>query len=214
METTYKDWIDAGSPEGEGHYYTSHETHVSGTIAGQGANNVEFPALGVAPEVDLYVYRVLGPYGSGPESGIIAAIDKSVQDEMDVINLSLGVLINDPLLAESVAINNAMLSGVTCLVAAGNAANEKTLSSPGTSALGITVGASDFSLTIPTVTASVYESDHQDNAKTLENMKLLARNFTDNLADLTGKSFPMLYAGLGGSSDFEGKDFTGKVALI
>ena len=158
---------------------------------------------------------VLGPYGSGPESGIIAAIDKSVQDEMDVINLSLGVLINDPLLAESVAINNAMLSGVTCLVAAGNAGpNEKTLSAPGTSALGITVGASDFSLTIPTVTASVYESEHQDNAKTLENMKLLAKNYTDNLADLTGQSFPLMYAGLGGSSDFEGKDFTGQVALI
>ena len=58
METTYKDWIDAGNPEGgESQYYTSHGTHVSGTIAGRGANNVGFPALGVAPEADLYVYR-------------------------------------------------------------------------------------------------------------------------------------------------------------
>ena len=43
-----------------------------------------------APDVDLYSYRVLGPYGSGETSGVLAAIDKAVKDDMDVINLSLG----------------------------------------------------------------------------------------------------------------------------
>lgn len=210
METTYQDWINAGRPDG-GTYYTSHGTHVSGTIAGQGANSVESPALGVAPEVDLYAYRVLGPHGSGPESGIIAGIDKAVEDGMQVINLSLGAMYNHPLAPESVAINNATLAGVTCLVAAGNAGpKEKTLSVPGTAALGITVGASNFSLTIPTISASVYSSVYTQ----FPDLKMLAKNFSDNLADLTGQTFPIQYAGLGMPADFEGKDFTGKVALI
>ncbi|MFD2612410.1 S8 family serine peptidase [Paenibacillus gansuensis] len=210
METTYQDWVNQGKPGG-GTYYTSHGTHVSGTIAGQGANSVESPALGVAPEVDLYAYRVLGPYGSGPESGIIAGIDKAVEDGMDVINLSLGAMYNHPLAPESIAINNATLAGVTCLVAAGNAGpKEKTLSVPGTAALGITVGASNFSMVIPTISASVYSSVY----KPFPELKLLAKNFTDNLNDLTGQTFPIEFAGLGMSTDFEGKDFTGKVALM
>ncbi|KQX68448.1 S8 family serine peptidase [Paenibacillus sp. Root444D2] len=210
METTYNDWVAVGKPSGAT-YFTSHGTHVSGTIAGQGTNNVASPVLGVAPDVDLYVYRVLGPYGTGPESGIIAAIDKSVQDGMQVINLSLGATYNDPLAPEAIAINNATLSGVVCLVAAGNSGpNERTVTVPGTTALGITVGASDFSMAIPTVSASVYSSV----VTQLPDMKLLAKNFNDNLGDLTGKTFPIVYAGLGMSADFEGKDFTGKVALI
>lgn len=210
METTYQDWIDAGKPEGAT-YYTSHGTHVSGTIAGQGTNNVASPALGVAPDVDLYVYRVLGPYGSGAESGILSGIEKSIADGMQVINLSLGATYNDPIAPESIAINNATLSGVTCLVAAGNSGpNAKTVTVPGTSALGITVGASDFSMAIPTVSASVYTTVYAQ----FPDMKLLAKNFTDNLEDLTGKTYPIEFAGLGYSSDFEGKDFTGKVALV
>lgn len=210
METTYQDWVDIGKPDGAT-YFTSHGTHVSGTIAGQGANGVASPALGVAPDVHLYAYRVLGPYGSGAESGIIAAIDKAVADQMDVINLSLGATYNDPLAPEAIAINNATLSGVTCLVAAGNTGpNERTVTVPGTTALGITVGASDFSMSIPTVSASVYANVYMQ----LPEMKLLAKHFNDNLGDLTGITYPIEYAGLAMSSDFEGKDFQGKVALV
>lgn len=45
METTYKDWEDSGYKE-QGvlaeDYYTSHGTHVSGTIAGQAKNDVGY----------------------------------------------------------------------------------------------------------------------------------------------------------------------------
>lgn len=75
----------------------------------------------MAPDVDLFAYRVLGPYGSGTTDGVLAGIDKAVEDGMDVINLSLGAGVNDPLYPTSVAINNAMLSGVVSVVAAGNA---------------------------------------------------------------------------------------------
>ncbi len=214
METTYQDWLNAGKPVSPGRtYFTSHGTHVSGTIAGQGENTVDSPAQGVAPDVDLYSYRVLGPYGSGYSSGIIGGIDKAVNDGMDVINLSLGAAVNDPLLAESVAINNATLAGVTCVVSAGNSGpGEKTLGSPGTAAFAITVGASDFPMSIPTASAVV-------GSETFENMKLLGKGFNDNLETLVNQSYPVVYAGLGGENDFKDAngqpiDLSGKVALI
>ncbi|MBO9129210.1 S8 family serine peptidase [Bacillus sp. 165] len=212
METTYKDWQASGKPEVSSSgsaYYTEHGTHVSGTIAGEQKNTVDYAVKGVAPDVDLYGYRVLGPYGSGATSGVLAGIDKAVSDGMDVINLSLGGGENDPLDPTSVAINNAMLSGVVAVVAAGNnGPNEQTLHSPGTAALGITVGASDFAMDIPTFT-SMTAGD-----QTFENVKLLGKSFSDKLENLQNQSLPVEFVGLGKPEDVTGKDLTGKIALI
>ncbi|OFD40402.1 peptidase S8 [Bacillus mycoides] len=209
METTYEDWIKAGKPEYPGLvYYTNHGTHVAGTIAAQKKNNADYAVKGVAPEVDLYAYRVLGPWGGGNSAGILAGIDKAIADGMDVINMSLGAQTNDPLYATSVAVNNAMLSGVVTVVAAGNAGpNEKTLGSPGTAALGISVGASDAAMSIPTFSGSA------SNEK-FENMQLLGKDFPDKLEDLGGQSLPVVFAGLGKQADFTGKDLNGKIALV
>ena len=121
---------------------------------------MDYAVKGVAPEVDLYAYRVLGVWGGGDTAGILAGIDQAITDGMDVINMSLGAATNNPLYATSVAVNNAMLSGVVTVVAAGNAGpNEKTLGSPGAAALGISVGASDVSMTIPTFSGSVFTNE-------------------------------------------------------
>ncbi|MFB6802514.1 S8 family serine peptidase [Peribacillus butanolivorans] len=209
METTYEDWINAGKPEEPGYvYYTNHGSHVAGTIAAQKKNNVDYAVKGVAPEVDLYAYRVLGPWGGGNTQGILAGIDQAIEDGMDVINMSLGAQTNDPLYATSVAVNNAMLSGLVTVVAAGNAGpNEKTLGSPGTAALGISVGASDASMSIPAFNGSA-------SAEKFENMQLLGKDFSDRLEELQGKSLPIVFAGLGKATDFAGKDVSGKIALI
>ncbi|MCS0671406.1 S8 family serine peptidase [Cytobacillus firmus] len=210
MEATYDEWKAANRPEylNGSAYYTSHGTHVSGTIAAQKDNAVDYAVKGVAPDVDLFAYRVLGPYGSGTTDGVLAGIDKAVEDGMDVINLSLGAGVNDPLYPTSVAINNAMLSGVVSVVAAGNAGpSEKTLGSPGTSAFGITVGASDAAISIPAFKASAGD-------KVFESMKLLAKNFTDDLKTLDGKTYPVVFTGLGKPADFTAKDLKGKIALI
>ncbi|SEO18770.1 S8 family serine peptidase [Paenibacillus sp. OK076] len=322
METTYEDWENSGYKE-QGvlaeAYYTSHGTHVSGTIAGQAKNDVGYAVKGVAPDVDLYVYRVLGPGGSGDMSGIIAGIDKAIEDELDVINLSLGAATNDPLDPSSIALNNAMLQGVVSMVAAGNdGPNEGTLGTPGASALAITIGASDVPLTIPTatVTLDVYSNpgageteetpimeeeassegeetsvEEQEETPVVEDeasaeeeetpvvdeearptaeepsladeeappteeeipatdeeappaedtpaleeevpavgeeaptkeapaatyteeLPLFGKDFTDNLTTLEGKTYELVYAGLGNAFDFEGIDVQGKVALI
>ncbi|GAA0437920.1 S8 family serine peptidase [Virgibacillus salarius] len=210
METTYEDWQKSGEAEFINgiSYYTSHGTHVSGTIAGTKSNDVDYAVKGVAPQVDLYNYRVLGPYGSGSTNGVIAGIDKAVKDEMDVINLSLGSGTNDPLSPTSVAVNNAVLSDVVTVVAAGNAGpGEKTVGSPGAAALPISVGASDVSQAIPTFDATAGDI-------VLTDLQLLAKNFTDDLEALRGQSLSVVDAGLGYAEDFSKINVEGKIALI
>ncbi|WP_407937471.1 S8 family serine peptidase [Neobacillus vireti] len=95
--------------------------------------------------MDLYAYRVLGAYGSGANSGIIAAIDKAVQEKMDVINLSLGSTSNSQTSSDAIAINNAVLNGVTAVVATGNSGpNRGTIGSPSTAPLRFQSGTPRF----------------------------------------------------------------------
>ncbi|WP_176545164.1 S8 family serine peptidase [Bacillus sp. AFS041924] len=213
METTYADWKKSNKAEYSNGdtYYTDHGTHVSGTIAGRAENNSDYKVIGVAPESDLYVYRVLGPYGSGTTAAILAGIDKAVQDGMNVINLSLGASINDPLYATSIAIDNAVLSGVTAVVAAGNSGDAlNTLGSPGAAALALTVGASS----VPSKVTS-FESQFASGSKnTGTTMELMTKKWTDDFSSMTGKSFDIVNVGLGGPNDYTGKDVKGKIAFI
>ncbi|MEK4981397.1 S8 family serine peptidase [Bacillus sp. FSL K6-6540] len=143
-ETTPLDWEnDPSNPpqvdDRGSTYWTDHGTHVAGTIGARDAG--EYGVVGIAPEADIYAYRVLGPYGSGYSSWVLGGIDRSVQDGMDIINLSLGNSRNDPDYVTSVALNNAALAGVTPVVASGNTGpNRWTVGSPGAAAFPITVG--------------------------------------------------------------------------
>jgi subtilisin family serine protease len=210
METTYADWEKSGKPELNlsSPYYTEHGTHVAGIIGGRGKANSEYKMLGAAPEADIYSYRVLGPYGSGTTDAIIAGLDRAVKDGMEVLNLSLGNGINDPLYATSIAVNNAVLSGVTTVVAAGNSGDKNyTLGSPGAAALALTVGASTISL-------DVYQYAGIQNGKSYT-LRQLARNYSDDLTQLKGKTFQLVDVGLARSAaDFNGKDLNGKFAFI
>jgi len=125
-----------------------HGTHVAGIAAARSADLV-----GVAPEASLIAFKVLGANGSGSESNVLAAIERTVdpngdgdtRDRVDVANLSLGGSGNpdDP---QSIAIDNATAAGVVFAVAAGNSgASFHTIGSPGTSRRAITVGAVDTS---------------------------------------------------------------------
>lgn len=115
METIYPDWVkarantnpspvDVPASSDYKHYITSHGTHVAGTIAANTTNNNGvFSANGMAPDVALHGYRVLGPGGSGLSESVLKGIDQAVIDQMDVINLSLGATNNDPLYPTSIA---------------------------------------------------------------------------------------------------------------
>lgn len=209
MESTPADQIASGEPEFiDGRpFVTEHGTHVAGTIASNPKNDVEYAMTGVAPNVELYAYRVLGHYGSGADSGVIAGIEKAVEDGMDVINLSLGNSSNNSLNATSVAINNAALKGVVPVVAGGNAGpNPGTLGSPGTSPLAITVGASDVPTDIPTVTTRLGNISVPNT--------LMGHGLGKDYLNVIDKDYKVVEVGIGTEENYTGKDVNGKVALI
>nr|WP_279401954.1 S8 family serine peptidase [Piscibacillus salipiscarius] len=115
---------------------TLHGTHVSGIIAGNGTMQ------GVAPEADLYAYRALGPGGTGTTAQIIAALEQAVNDDMEIINMSLGSETNSPDDPMTRAVNKAVELGKIVVVANGNSGPEDwTVGSPATSEKAISVGA-------------------------------------------------------------------------
>ncbi|MGG0175173.1 S8 family serine peptidase [Gottfriedia acidiceleris] len=215
METTYDDWKKSPYAEKDpltgSTFYTEHGTHVSGIIAGRGKNNIDYAVTGVAPEANLYVYKVLGNYGSGTTANVLAGIDKSVADGMDVINLSLGASTNNPQNVESMAVNNAVLSGVTAVVAAGNAGNGMyTLGAPGAAALAITVGANDTKTVVATSKGTLHGT-----SDVAADLKLLGKGFSDNVDSLKGKNLPVvLVPSYGADSDYKNIDVTGKIAIV
>lgn len=211
METTYEDWSKSGEAEKDdwgNHYYTSHGTHVSGTIGANGKNSEsEFAVTGIAPEVELYGYKVLGPYGVGSSTDIIAAIEQSVKDGMDVINLSLGITTPSPLYPSSIACNNASIAGVVTVVANGNSGpGASTLGSPGTSPLAISVGASTTNISIDKFKVTLPDGNGIDG-------ELIARPF-DSIDEVVGKEYEIVYGGFGFDYELSELDVKGKVLFV
>ncbi len=211
METTYDDWRASNAPEKDDNgnsYYTYHGTHVSGTIGANGKNSEsEFAVTGIAPDAEIYGYRVLGPYGVGSSSDIIAAIEQSVKDGMDVINLSLGITTPSPLYPSSIACNNAAIAGVVPVVANGNSGpGPSTLGSPGTSPLSISVGAS-------TTNISIDKFKLQTSNGTNINGKLLARSY-DSMDYLVEQEYEIVYGGYGLPNELSGLDAEGKILFL
>ncbi|MFP7492595.1 S8 family serine peptidase [Terribacillus saccharophilus] len=144
------DWDDdpmeTTSEQGEA---TIHGTHVAGIIAANGKMK------GIAPDADIYSYRALGPGGSGTSVQVIAAIEKAVEDKMDIINLSLGSSVNGPDWPTSLAVNKAAEMGVSVVTANGNEGPANwTVGSPATATKALSVGA----VTTPQKSAVLYES--------------------------------------------------------
>lgn len=96
-----------------------HGTHVAGTIA---AADNEIGVIGVAPMVDLYGLKVLNSEGSGVVSFLVKAIDWAIENEMHVINLSLGFEKKSPLLESAFA--KAAAHGLISVAASGNSFDE------------------------------------------------------------------------------------------
>ncbi len=92
-----------------------HGTHVAGTIA---AIDNEIGVIGVAPQADLYAVKVLDRRGSGWVSDIIEGLDWAVANDIDVINMSLGL--SSDLAAFAAAIDRVDAAGIVQVAAAGN----------------------------------------------------------------------------------------------
>ncbi|MEK3837552.1 MULTISPECIES: S8 family serine peptidase [unclassified Paenibacillus] len=212
---------------GVGYAGTYHGTHVAGTIIGQYAAKGDVAQKGVAPGADLYVYKVLGRNidkpntSSGSSAQVIDGIERAVKDGMDVINLSLGSDsekdVNSP---DSIAINNAVLSGVTAVIANGNngEAGYFSMGSPAASQLGISVGAvnspikafsGEFKAEITgSVTSVTYDTYNPFHVMAYE---LGQTDFADIIGTEPVKVF---YANLGANEDYPEGNFGEKTVVL
>jgi subtilisin family serine protease len=145
-----------------------HGSHVAGIAAGDGVladhstytgpygattfpDNEFLVGPGVAPQAMIYAYKVFGCEGSVDNSIVLAALNRAVQDGVDVINMSLGSpfgTANDP---EVAAINTMTQTGIVVVASAGNNAQNAYLTgSPASADRAISVAALDASrATVP-----------------------------------------------------------------
>ncbi len=175
-----------------------HGTHVAGIIAGS--------EYGVAPDAKIRAYKVFSSASETTSSSLIVkGIDQAVKDKCDIINISIGSPdgLGDGSDPESIAVKNAVESGVVVVAAAGNTGSRsKTLpfpiSSPGSNKYAIGVGASDDSI----------------HGVISVNGKSIIAQYPAEAPLFKEGTYSVVYCGYGEKSDFTGKDIKGKIALV
>jgi len=92
-----------------------HGTHVAGIIA---AGDNDTGVVGVAPDAELYALKALGRTGSGYISDVNEAIDWAIDNNMDVISMSLGSSYNST--SQHALCDAAYEKGIVIVASAGN----------------------------------------------------------------------------------------------
>ncbi len=95
-----------------------HGTHVAGIIAA--VDNIG--VIGVAPQAEIYAVKVLGDDGSGSFQMIAEGIEWAIENNMDIISMSLGSYVGSDILHK--AIKKAYDKNITIVAAAGNDGDE------------------------------------------------------------------------------------------
>lgn len=103
-----------------------HGTHVAGIIA---AKHDGYGIDGIAPDVRLYAVKALDRKGAGDLKSLLKAIDWSIANKMDIINMSLGTNADSKILHD--AVDKAYKKGIVIVAAAGNDGNKKPVNYPG-----------------------------------------------------------------------------------
>src|SRR5690625_4366307 len=108
-------FIEGEGPE-DGH---GHGTHCVGTACGPRQPQSP-PGYGVAAEAEIYSGKVLGADGSGSDTSILAGIDWALQQECQVISMSLGADVREVHPPYVAAGRRALERGSLIIAAAGN----------------------------------------------------------------------------------------------
>ena len=173
-----------------------HGTQVAGIIASNG--NLK----GIAPNSKILMYKVSEDGESVPSNLIIKAIEKSIEDGADIINISLGI--NQTNTKIDQAVNKAIKNNIFVVTAAGNFGPElSTIGSPGINPNAITVGA-----TFNNVTSSLV-STFEIEGKTFNVFPMVG---TQVLTDpITSQ---IIFGKYGKVDDLLGNNFEGSILLI
>lgn len=162
--------------------YNGHGTHVAGTIAAIQNNT---GVVGVAPEANLLIIKVLGQNGSGQYEWIIKGIDYAIEQKADIISMSLGGPEDVPELHE--AIQRAVTNSILVVCAAGNNGDGDDLTDefdfPGSYNEVISVGAIDLERH-----SSTFSNSNNQVDLVAPGEKILSTYLKGTYATLTGTS--------------------------
>ncbi len=119
-----------------------HGTHCCGIVAG---GNASGQWIGVAPEAELAVALVLNGEAAGTDAQILAGIDWLVEQNVHVVNMSLGGLTMDPEVPSTYteAVLTCLRAGIPVVTAVGNEGSQTT-GLPGNDIFAFSAGASDY----------------------------------------------------------------------
>ena len=203
-----------------------HGTHVAGTILG--AYNGT-GVSGVAPLSHLLAGRVCGKFGCS-SVGIVRAIEYGVTQNVDVINMSLGGPTPSRAGAEAVAAADAANVVVVC--ASGND-GKGTVSYPAAYPESLAVGAIDNHLAkapfsnwgpelgivapgVDIMSSVPTGSGRKSNVSLMGaiDAEVKSTSFVGSEENTTPIIAELVHVNLGKEEDFEGKDLTGKFALV
>ena len=173
-----------------------HGTQVAGVIAADGQ------IIGIAPKAKILAYKV-SENGEGVSSDlIIRAIEKAIEDDADIINISLGV--NKTNTKIDRAVNAALEKEIFVVTAAGNdGPGLKTIGSPGRNVGSVTAGATYNNLTSSLV--ATFEIDE----KPYTVIPMVGSSKLDE--PITGK---IIFAGYGKIEDFQKIDVQDAIAIV
>jgi len=173
-----------------------HGTQVAGIIASNG--NLK----GIAPNSKILMYKVSEDGESVPSNLIIKAIEKSIEDNADIINISLGI--NQTNTKIDQAVNKAVKNNIFVVTAAGNFGPElSTIGSPGINPNAITVGAT-FNNVANSLVATFEIDDKTFNVFPMVGTKALTESITSQI----------IFGKYGKVDDLLGNDFEGSILLI
>jgi lactocepin len=198
-----------------------HGMHVAGTVAANG-DEASGGIKGVAPEAQVLALRVFGEKVATTYGDIyIKAIDDAIKLGADVLNMSLGSPAGsvDAKSPEQQAVKRAVDNGVVMSISAGNSTYFGNgyfypyASNPDYGVVGSPGVAYD------SISVASYENSFMDvnsvgvtiDGGAPEQVMFLSAGQT---APTEGTSFELVNAGLGNPANFEGKDLTGKFALV
>ncbi|MGB9770215.1 S8 family serine peptidase [Caldisericum exile] len=186
-----------------------HGTHVAGIAAADGK------IKGVAPKAKILAYKIVaGGSRNASTENIIAGIERAVKDGANVANLSFGsgsLGTSDPEDPENKAFDTAADAGVLSSISAGNqGARCQTKPYP----LGAPSGARKV-LSVAASDDGVHPAINIISPNVPSGQGLILGNYADlSPAFPKDQEFEVVPCGYGRTSDFEGVNVKGKIALI